>query len=56
MMFWRGTEPQTRESHDWARLSPIMKYWPFGTFQTRAGPVSRRFFRMYGSFSLRPSM
>jgi hypothetical protein len=31
MMFVRGTEPQIRESQDWARLSPIMKYWPCGT-------------------------
>ena len=26
-----GTVPQIRESHDWERLSPIMKYCPWGT-------------------------
>src|SRR5205823_1778786 len=28
--FFRGTRPQTRESHDEARLSPIIRYSSFG--------------------------
>jgi hypothetical protein len=36
--FFRGTGPHERESHDWLRLSPIMKYSPFGTIQRPGSP------------------
>src|SRR5262245_66032693 len=56
MMFFRGTEPQTRESHDCERLSPIMKYWPCGTLKTFSGPASRRLScRYFDSSSFFPS-
>src|SRR5947199_10473230 len=30
MMSFRGTSPQTRESQEWARLSPSIRYMPDG--------------------------
>src|SRR5438105_1839433 len=33
MRFFRGTAPHSRESHDWARWSPMKKYSPAGTCQ-----------------------
>jgi hypothetical protein len=52
----RGTVPHLRESQDAARLSPIMKYRPYGILIGAIVPVSRRAARMYGSSSLRPLM
>ena len=37
MTFWRGTGPQTRESHDCERLSPMTKYLPGGTLNVSSG-------------------
>src|SRR5919197_311893 len=65
MRFLRGTRPHTRESHDEARLSPIIRYSFFGTrVSVPFGGmsdivkvwVSRRSAGMYGSFSRRPLM
>ena len=53
----RGTVPHRRESHEPARLSPIMKYWPCGILlAARATVVSRRSGLMYGSSSRLPLM
>src|SRR3954469_19259063 len=61
--FFRGTRPQTRESQDDFRLSPIMRYMSFGmrVYVFRGGmsdnPIvrsSRRSGLMYGSSSFRP--
>src|SRR5437763_13652809 len=61
--FLRGTRPQTRESQDDFRLSPIMRYMSFGmrVYVFRGGmsdnPIvrsSRRSGLMYGSSSFRP--
>jgi hypothetical protein len=54
IMLVRGTAPQTRESHDWERLSPIVKYSLFGTFHVLAKCVesaSLSCAEMSGSFS-----
>src|SRR5690348_6450358 len=53
--FLRGTDPQTRESHDSRRLSPIMKYSPCGTVQTPTWPPRRSGFT-YDSSSSFPSI
>src|SRR5215475_6742394 len=55
MSLSRGTEPQERESHDWERLSPIMKYWP--VLMCHDCPIwalsaSRALDERYGSLSL----
>jgi hypothetical protein len=50
----RGAAPQVRESHDWERLSPIMKYSPGGAFQVCLKcevSASRSCAEMYRSFS-----
>src|SRR6266516_7043400 len=55
MSLLRGTEPHERESHDWERLSPIMKYSPGGTCHfcpKWALSASRRCEERYGSLSL----
>src|SRR4249920_1829323 len=54
IMLVRGTAPQTRESHDSERLSPITKYSLCGTFHVRAKcaeSASLSCAEMYGSFS-----
>ncbi len=40
IMFPRGTVPHSRESHDWPRLSPIMKYLPAGIVIGPYSPVT----------------
>src|SRR6266702_7431434 len=53
MMFFRGTEPHARESHDSLRLSPMKKYPPRGTCHVSCRPPPRPGL-MYGSLMTRP--
>src|SRR5438477_10953183 len=52
----RGTVPHRRESQEPLRLSPIMKYCPFGIFIGPCVKLSRRSGFTYGSFSFVPLM
>src|SRR5439155_23099168 len=54
--FLRGTVPHRRESHDPLRLSPIMKYCPFGNVSGSWVKSSRRSGRPYGTPRLLPFM